>query len=194
MPPNSAPMTQAAIHQMIKESVDAAIAAERARQLNVKNDASGSGPVRGQDIAPVVRKCTFVGFMKRKPAVFRGVKGAVKFEMKKFKEWSTKLWNLKVISGMMDGLTDISGSYLCKVTFSKPADLNEPVRMAHKLMEQKSQARDAGILEGKKRKWESIQSGNGSGKGNQKDNSRQTLQNSQKQGKHHRESTWLPLL
>ncbi|GKA88113.1 putative reverse transcriptase domain-containing protein [Tanacetum coccineum] len=194
MPPNSAPMTQAAIHQMIKESVDAAIAAERARQLNVKNDASGSGPVRGQDIAPVVRKCTFVGFMKRKPAVFRGVKGAVKFEMKKFKEWSTKLWNLKVISGMMDGLTDISGSYLCKVTFSKPADLNEPVRMAHKLMEQKSQARDAGILEGKKRKWESIQSGNGSGKGNQKDNSRQTLQNSQKQGKHHRESTWQILI
>ncbi|GKD50750.1 putative reverse transcriptase domain-containing protein [Tanacetum coccineum] len=46
----------------------------------------------------------------------------------------------------------------------------------------KSQARDARILEGKKQKWESLQSGNGSGKGNQKDNSRQTLQNSQKQG------------
>ncbi|GJZ66677.1 hypothetical protein Tco_0623373 [Tanacetum coccineum] len=47
MPPKSAPMTQAAIHRMIKESVDAAIAAERARQANVRNDASGSGPVRG---------------------------------------------------------------------------------------------------------------------------------------------------
>ncbi|GKD44930.1 hypothetical protein Tco_1269575, partial [Tanacetum coccineum] len=37
-------------------------------------------------------------------------------------------------------------------TSSKPADLNEAVRMAHKLMEQKSQARDARILEGKKQK------------------------------------------
>ncbi|GKG26709.1 hypothetical protein Tco_0402412, partial [Tanacetum coccineum] len=45
MPPKSAPMTQAAICRMIKESVDAAIAVERARQANVRNDASGSGLV-----------------------------------------------------------------------------------------------------------------------------------------------------
>ncbi|GJR27463.1 retrovirus-related pol polyprotein from transposon TNT 1-94 [Tanacetum coccineum] len=38
---------QAAIRRMIKENVDAAIAAERARKANVGNDASGSGPVRG---------------------------------------------------------------------------------------------------------------------------------------------------
>ncbi|GJX49139.1 putative reverse transcriptase domain-containing protein [Tanacetum coccineum] len=43
MPPKSAPMTQAAIRRMIKESVDAAIAAERARQANVRNDVSRSG-------------------------------------------------------------------------------------------------------------------------------------------------------
>ncbi|GKD27045.1 putative reverse transcriptase domain-containing protein [Tanacetum coccineum] len=274
MPPKSAPMTQAAIRRMIKESVDAAIAAERARQANVRNDASGSGPVRGQDTAPAVRECTFAGFMKCNPAVFHGVEGAVKlrrwfektksvFEIsecaggKKVKFvaatlegptltwWKTKvatmgleivnqmpwtemkqlmtaefypieevqrmeheLWNLKVreydvvaytqrfnelalmcprmvepervkvdayIRGLMD---NIKG----EVTSSKPADLNEAVRMAHKLMEQKSQARDARILEGKKRKWESYQSGNSSGKGNQRDNSRQTLQNIQKQG------------
>ncbi|GKC79271.1 putative reverse transcriptase domain-containing protein, partial [Tanacetum coccineum] len=54
--------------------------------------------------------------------------------------------------------------------------------MAHKLMEQKSQARNERILEGKKRKWENHQGGNSSSKGNQKDNSRQTLQNNQKQG------------
>ncbi|GJT78522.1 hypothetical protein Tco_1045247 [Tanacetum coccineum] len=77
------------------------------------------------------------------------------------------------------GLTDnIKG----EVTSSKPANLNEAVRMAHKLMEQKSQARDERILEGKKRKWESFQSGNSSGKSNHRDNSRQTLQNNQKQG------------
>ncbi|GKA19681.1 putative reverse transcriptase domain-containing protein [Tanacetum coccineum] len=69
-----------------------------------------------------------------------------------------------------------------EVTSSKPANLNEAVRMAHKLMEKKSQARDARILERNKRKWESYQSGNSSGKDNQRDNSCQTLQNSQKQG------------
>ncbi|GJW21003.1 putative reverse transcriptase domain-containing protein [Tanacetum coccineum] len=47
------------------------------------------------------------------------------------------------------GLTDnVKG----KVTLSKPADLNKAVRMAHKLMEQKLQARNERILEGKKRK------------------------------------------
>ncbi|GJZ52673.1 putative reverse transcriptase domain-containing protein [Tanacetum coccineum] len=69
-----------------------------------------------------------------------------------------------------------------EVTSSKPADLNEAVRMTYKLMEQKSQARNERILEGKKRKWENLQGGNSSGKGNQNDNSRQTLQNNQKQG------------
>ncbi|GJS04076.1 putative reverse transcriptase domain-containing protein [Tanacetum coccineum] len=47
MPPKSAPMTQAAIRRMIKENVDVAIVAERARHANVGNDARGSGPARG---------------------------------------------------------------------------------------------------------------------------------------------------
>ncbi|GKF81670.1 hypothetical protein Tco_0240272, partial [Tanacetum coccineum] len=77
MPPKSAPMTQAAIRRMIKESVDATIADERARQKNVRNDASGSGPVRGRDTTPAVRECTFARFMKCNPAAFLGVEGAV---------------------------------------------------------------------------------------------------------------------
>ncbi|GKA48814.1 putative reverse transcriptase domain-containing protein [Tanacetum coccineum] len=236
-------MTQAAIRLMITESVDAAIAAERARQANVRNDASGSRPVRGQDTAPAVHECTFAGFMKYNPAVFRGVKGAVElrrwfkktesvFEISECVEgkkvkfaattlegpaltwWKTKvatmgletlnqmpwtemkqlmttefypieevqrmeheLWNLMVkeydvvaytqrfnelalmcprmvepekvkLDAYIQGLTDIIKG---EVTSSKPVDLNEAVRMAHKLMEQKSQARDARILEGKKR-------------------------------------------
>ncbi|GJU45965.1 hypothetical protein Tco_1203231 [Tanacetum coccineum] len=55
MPPKSASLTQAAIRRMIKENVDTTIAAEPARQANVRNNARGSGPVRGQDAAPVVR-------------------------------------------------------------------------------------------------------------------------------------------
>ncbi|GJR77775.1 hypothetical protein Tco_1024295 [Tanacetum coccineum] len=69
-----------------------------------------------------------------------------------------------------------------EVTSSKHANLNKAVRMSHKLMEHKSQAKDERILEGKKRKWENYQSGNSSGKSNHRDNSRQTSQNNQKQG------------
>ncbi|GKC24638.1 putative reverse transcriptase domain-containing protein [Tanacetum coccineum] len=135
MPPKSAPMTQDAIRRMIKESVADVCYCCRADILmatNVRNDASGSGPVRGRDIAPAV--------------------------------------------------SEIDDNIKGEMTSSKPADLNEAVRMVHKLMEQKAQARDARILEGKKRKWENLQSGNSSGKGNQRDNYRHTLQNSQKQG------------
>nr|GFD11609.1 hypothetical protein [Tanacetum cinerariifolium] len=53
------------------------------------------------------------------------------------------------VDAYIRGLTDnIKG----EVTSSKSADLNEAIRMAHKLMEQKSQARDARILEGKNQK------------------------------------------
>ncbi|GKA30836.1 putative reverse transcriptase domain-containing protein [Tanacetum coccineum] len=206
MPPKSAPMTQAAIRRMIMKSVDAAIGAERARQANVRKDASGSGPVRGRDTAPAVRECTFAGFMKCNPAAFRGVEGAVElrrwfektksvFEINECAEgkkvkftaatlegpaltwWITKVatMGLETVNQMpwtemkqlmtaefcpieeiqrmehemvepervkvdayIRGLTDnIKG----EVTSSKLADLNEAVRMAHKLMEQKSKVR-----------------------------------------------------
>nr|GEX80162.1 hypothetical protein [Tanacetum cinerariifolium] len=55
MPPKSAPLTQAAIRRMIKDNVNAAICAERARQANVRNGASASGPARDQDAAPAAR-------------------------------------------------------------------------------------------------------------------------------------------
>ncbi|GJX14090.1 putative reverse transcriptase domain-containing protein [Tanacetum coccineum] len=245
MPQKSAPMTQAAIRRMIKESVDAVIAAERARQANVRNDASRSGPVRGRDTAPVIRECTFAGFMKCNPTVFHGVEGAVELqrwftktesvfeisecaEGKKVKFAAATLegpsltwWKTKVATMGLETVNQMSWTEMkqlmtikfCpieevqrmemvepervkvdayiwgltnnikdEVTSSKPANLNEAVRLAHKLMEQKSQARDARILEGKKRKWENLQSGNSNGKGNHRDSSHQSLQNSQKQG------------
>nr|GEW61024.1 putative reverse transcriptase domain-containing protein [Tanacetum cinerariifolium] len=53
------------------------------------------------------------------------------------------------VDAYIQGLTDNIKGASCK-----PADLNEAVRMAHKLMEQKLQARDARIFEGKKQKNE----------------------------------------
>ncbi|GJT79572.1 retrovirus-related pol polyprotein from transposon TNT 1-94 [Tanacetum coccineum] len=76
-PPKFAPLTQAAVRRMIKESVDAAIAAERARHANAGNDARGSGLVRGQDATPVVREYTFAGFMKCNPTIFRDLRGFI---------------------------------------------------------------------------------------------------------------------
>ncbi|GJZ64857.1 putative reverse transcriptase domain-containing protein [Tanacetum coccineum] len=262
-PPKSAPLTQAAIRRMIKESVDVVIAAKRARHANAGNDARGFGPVRGQDVAPVVRAVKLLIWFEKTESVF-GISECVEGKKVKFAAatlqgpaltwWNVKiatmgletvkqmpwiemkqlmtvefcpieevqrmeheLWNLKVkeynivaytqrfnelalmcprmvklervkVDAYIRGLTDnIKG----EVTSSMPANLNEAVRMAYKLMEQKSQARAERILEGKKQKWESFQSKNSSGKGNHRDNSRQTLQNNQKQGN---ARAWLPLL
>ncbi|GJX82692.1 putative reverse transcriptase domain-containing protein [Tanacetum coccineum] len=60
-----------------QKSIDAAIAAERARHANARNNASGSGQARGQVTVPVVRECTFSEFMKCNPNNFRGTEGAV---------------------------------------------------------------------------------------------------------------------
>ncbi|GJU77262.1 putative reverse transcriptase domain-containing protein, partial [Tanacetum coccineum] len=205
MPLKFAPMTQAAIRRMIKESVNAAIAAERERQANVSNDASGFRPVRGRETVPAVRECTFAGFMKCNPTVFRK---KVKFvaatlEGPTLTWWKTKvatmgletvnqmpwtemkqlmtaefcsieevqrmeheLWKLKVkeydvvaytqrfnelalmcprmveservkVDAYIRGLTNnIKG----EVTSSKPADLNEAVRMAHEFWKERSES------------------------------------------------------
>nr|GEW43481.1 putative reverse transcriptase domain-containing protein [Tanacetum cinerariifolium] len=83
---------------MIKDNVDADIAYEPVRQANVKNDASGSRLVRGQDAAPAVRKCTFTGFMKCSLAVFHGVKGVVELQ-----RWFKKTKSVFEISECAEG-------------------------------------------------------------------------------------------
>ncbi|GJZ45212.1 putative reverse transcriptase domain-containing protein [Tanacetum coccineum] len=74
----------------------------------------------------------------------------------------------KKIEAYIRGLTDnIKGT----VIGSKPTSLNEALRMAHALMEQKAQARIQRIAEGNKRKWESSQGGNnGNNRKNNRDN------------------------
>nr|GEX56831.1 reverse transcriptase domain-containing protein [Tanacetum cinerariifolium] len=136
------------------ENIDAAIAAEQAREANARNDARG--------FRPVIGAVEFLRWFKKTKSIF-GINECA--ERKKVRLRSITLWlilkgsRLKV-DAYIWGLTDnVKG----KVTSSKPVNLNEAVRMAYKLMEQKSQARDEIILEGKKQKWENFQSGNGSG-------------------------------
>nr|GEX51779.1 hypothetical protein [Tanacetum cinerariifolium] len=78
--------------------VDAAIAAARARHANTGNDARGSGPVKGQDVTPVVRECTFDGFMKCNPTAFHGTKGAVEL-----RRWFKKTESVFGISECVEG-------------------------------------------------------------------------------------------
>nr|GEX25832.1 reverse transcriptase domain-containing protein [Tanacetum cinerariifolium] len=198
------------------DSVDANIAAERARQTNVMNDASRSGPAReavelrrwfeNNKSVFEISECTegkkvkfsvatlegpALTWWKTKVATM-GLETVNQMPWTEMKQMMTAEFclieevqrieheyrNLKVDAYIRGLIDNIKG----EVTSSKPADLNEAVRMDHKLMEQKLQARDSRILEGKKRKWERLQGGNSSGKGNQMDNSHHTLQNSQKQG------------
>ncbi|GKE62895.1 hypothetical protein Tco_1513262 [Tanacetum coccineum] len=211
MPPKSAPLTQAVVRRMIKESVYAAIAVEWARHANAGNDARGSGPVKGQDFAPIVHERTFAGFMKCNPTVFRDIEGVVELrrwfekigsvfgisecvEGKKVKFVAATLqgpaltwWNSKIATIGLETVNRIlrvkeynivaytqrfnelalmclrmvepesvkvdayirglSENIKGEVTSSRPTNLNEAVLMAHKLMEQKSQARDERILE-----------------------------------------------
>ncbi|GJV04700.1 hypothetical protein Tco_1338269 [Tanacetum coccineum] len=78
--------------------VDVAIATERERKANVRNDASRSRPVRGQDTTPAVRESTFAGFMKCNPTVLRSVEGAVEL-----RRWFEKTESIFKISECVEG-------------------------------------------------------------------------------------------
>ncbi|GJW89221.1 putative reverse transcriptase domain-containing protein [Tanacetum coccineum] len=216
MPPKSASMTQAAIRRMIKESVDAAIAAERARQANVRDNASGSGPVRGRDTAPVVRSA-LVGWFEKTESVFEISECAegkkVKFAAATLEGPALTWWKTKVATIGLETVNQMPWTEMKKLVTAEFCPIEEIQCMEHELWNlkvkeynivaythrfnelalmcprmvelervKKLQARNERILEGKKRKWENLQGGNSSSKGNQKDNSRQTLQNNQTQG------------
>ncbi|GJX93575.1 hypothetical protein Tco_0348161 [Tanacetum coccineum] len=75
MPPK--PMSQAANQQLITERVNAAVEAERERQVNARRQGGNANEAGGQGGAPAVRECTFLGFMKCNHTVFHGHEGAV---------------------------------------------------------------------------------------------------------------------
>ncbi|GJY62866.1 hypothetical protein Tco_0464326 [Tanacetum coccineum] len=57
-----------------------------------------SGIVRGRDTVPAVCKCTFAGFMKCNPAVFRGIEGVVEL-----RRWFEKIESVFEISECAEG-------------------------------------------------------------------------------------------
>nr|GEX48191.1 putative reverse transcriptase domain-containing protein [Tanacetum cinerariifolium] len=84
---------------MIKDSVDAIIVVERARQENVKNDASRSGPVRGQDAAPAKTKVATMGLETVNQMPWTEMKQLMtaKFcPIEEVQRMEHELWNFKV--------------------------------------------------------------------------------------------------
>nr|GEZ77137.1 putative reverse transcriptase domain-containing protein [Tanacetum cinerariifolium] len=71
-----------------------------------------------------------------------------------------------------------------ETTSSRPVNINEVVRMAHTLMEQKIQAKAERVSEGNKRKWENSQGGNRNNnpRGNYQGNNHHQQYNNQRQG------------
>ncbi|GJY67903.1 putative reverse transcriptase domain-containing protein, partial [Tanacetum coccineum] len=206
-------------HEDQKESVDAAIAAERARQANVRNNASGSGPVRGAVELRRWFKKTKNVFEISECAEYKKVKFVAATLEGPFLTW----WKTKVVTMGLETVNQMPCTEMKQLMTAEFCPIEEVQRMEHELWNLKVKeydvvantqrfnelalmcprmvepervkvdayirgltdnikARDARILEGKKRKWENLQSRNSSGKGNQRDNSRHTLQNSQKQG------------
>nr|GEY79261.1 putative reverse transcriptase domain-containing protein [Tanacetum cinerariifolium] len=119
------------LFRMIKESVDDAIPADRARHASTGNDARGFRPVRGQDVAPVVQFCP----------------------VKEIQRMEHELWNLRVKEYYIVAYTQrfnelalmcarmvepksvkidayirgLSENFKGEVTSSRPANLNEAV-------------------------------------------------------------------
>nr|GFB99320.1 hypothetical protein [Tanacetum cinerariifolium] len=71
-----------------------------------------------------------------------------------------------------------------ETTSSRPVNMNEVVRMAHTLMDQKIQAKAERVFEGNKRKWENSQGGNRNNnpRRNYQGNTRHQQYNNQRQG------------
>nr|GEX73856.1 hypothetical protein [Tanacetum cinerariifolium] len=185
MPPKA--MSQAAIERLIIQRVNAALEAERAGRVNEGGEGSNANETGGKDRAPPVRECTFSSFMKCNPTPFHGKEGAIELcrwfktsemvfsisdcaERNKVKFAAATLFHelvllcleavpteKKKVEAYIKGLPEnIKG----ETTSSRPVNMNEVVRMAHTLMEQKIQAKAERVSEGNKRKWENSQGGN----------------------------------
>ncbi|GJU14603.1 reverse transcriptase domain-containing protein [Tanacetum coccineum] len=66
-------MTQAAIRQLVADSVAAALEAQAANMANTDNNNRNTGPRE----TPVARKCTYKEFMSCQPFYFNGTEGVV---------------------------------------------------------------------------------------------------------------------
>nr|GEV45603.1 hypothetical protein [Tanacetum cinerariifolium] len=114
----------------IVDSVDAAIAAERARQVNVRNDASGSGPVRG---AVELRR-----WFEKTKSVFEISECAegkkVKFAATILKGLALTWWKTKVATMGLKTVNQMPWTEMKLLMTAEFCPIEEVQRMEHELM------------------------------------------------------------
>nr|GFD23895.1 reverse transcriptase domain-containing protein [Tanacetum cinerariifolium] len=109
------------------------------------------GPTRGPAAALMTQECSFTGFMKCGLTQFHGTEAAY---TERFNELALLCLDVipnkkKKVELYIKWLPEIIKG---ETTSSRPVTLNEAVRMAHALMEQKIQAKNERIADGLKRK------------------------------------------
>ncbi|GJX48003.1 hypothetical protein Tco_0273193 [Tanacetum coccineum] len=156
-------MSAATIQKLVTDKVVEALAADHTTRNN-PNIVGGSGGNGGQGGAPPIRECTFVGFMKcgptdvlscrmSSPTQYHGNEGAVELC-----RWFKKTESVFGISecGERSKVKFAAATFQGRALrcSSKPMVLNDVVRMAHTLMEQKIQDKAKRFAESNKRKTE----------------------------------------
>nr|GEW57365.1 putative reverse transcriptase domain, aspartic peptidase domain protein [Tanacetum cinerariifolium] len=137
MPPKYAPMTQAAIRQMIKENVDATIAVERARHANVGDDAKGSEIVRGQDAAPAARAVELLRWFEKIESVFGSSECAegkqVRFAAATLQGPALTWWNSKTVTMGLETVNQMLWTKMKLLMTVEFCPIEEVQRMEHEL-------------------------------------------------------------
>ncbi|GJX20414.1 putative reverse transcriptase domain-containing protein [Tanacetum coccineum] len=137
--------------------VNAAIEAERARQVNARGQGGNANEAGGQGGAPAVRECTFSGFMKCNPMVFHGHEGAIELsrwfekteivfgisectEARKVKFAAATLqghaltwWNSQVATRGLEAVNQIGWTKMKRVMTEEFCPIEEIQRMEHEL-------------------------------------------------------------
>nr|GEY07121.1 putative reverse transcriptase domain-containing protein [Tanacetum cinerariifolium] len=202
-------LTQKDVDQLVQDGIAAAIRDERKRVR--REETRAEGPTRDPVTAPIARECSFASFMKCGPTQFHGTEGAVELvrwfekmentfeisecaEVRKVKFATATLhgraltwWNYQVATlGQKGRVVHQRFPKIIKgeTMSSRIVTLNEAVRMAHALMEQKIQSRNKRIAEGLKRKWENNDRGNNNNnnnRGNYRNNYHHNQNNNRRQ-------------
>ncbi|GJX11461.1 putative reverse transcriptase domain-containing protein [Tanacetum coccineum] len=120
-------MSQAAIERLITERVNAAMEAERERQVNTRGQGNNANEAGGQGGAPAARECTFLGFMKCNPTVFHGHEGAV--ELRHALTW----WNSQVATMGLEAANQIGWTEIRRSMIEEFCPIEEIQRMEHEL-------------------------------------------------------------
>nr|GEV64628.1 putative reverse transcriptase domain-containing protein [Tanacetum cinerariifolium] len=207
-------LTQEDVDQLMRDGIKAAIR-DKQERVRMEATRAG-GPTEGPAAAPVAQECSFTGFMKCGPTQFHGtevlsdlfvatlgrevangrswaeVKQMMTDEFSTYMERFNELALLcsdvvpnekKKVELYIKGLPEIIKG---ETTSSRPVTLNEAMRMAHALMEQKIQANNERIAEGIKRKWENHNQGNNNNnnshnRGNYRNNNHHNQNNNRRQ-------------